>query len=108
MIFINIDIPTQYSICRPLPVFHGLLAFHQEAMMDHSLQMISYIADIGNIVVLMARRKPAGRKERDASQAANSSGPQKKCCMICHVFTSADVSHSAEYREHGLVQSLGV
>lgn len=68
----------------------------QEAMMDHSLQMISYIADIGSIVVLMARRKLAGRKGQDSDPAANSSssssGSQKKCCMICHVFSSEDVS----------------
>ncbi|XP_010129967.1 PREDICTED: amyloid beta A4 precursor protein-binding family A member 1-like, partial [Buceros rhinoceros silvestris] len=34
-----------------------LTADTQEAMMDHSLQTISYIADIGSLVVLMARRK---------------------------------------------------
>lgn len=62
--------------------------------MDHALQMISYIADIGDILVLMARRK---RKGQDGDAAANSSsssssGPQKKCLMICHVFSSDDVS----------------
>lgn len=56
--------------------------------MDHSLQMISYIADIGDIVVLMARRKLKGQD----SDAAASSRPQKKCVMICHVFSSEDVS----------------
>lgn len=61
-------------------------------MMDHSLQMISYIADIGNIVVLMARRKPAGRKGSDAEQATNPMAPPKKCWMLCHVFISEDVS----------------
>lgn len=62
--------------------------------MDHPLQMISYIADIGSIVVLMARRKPAGgRKGQEGNLAGvNSPGPQKKCCMICHVFNSDDVS----------------
>lgn len=60
----------------------------QEAMMDHSLQMISYIADIGDIVVLMARRKLKGQD----SDAAASSRTQKKCVMICHVFSSEDVS----------------
>lgn len=78
-----------------------LLSFPQEAMMDHSLQMISYIADIGNIVVLMARRKPVGRKDSDP-QAANPSAPPKKCWMLCHVFTSDDVSGRAvmfTYRE---------
>lgn len=67
-------------------------------MMDHALQMISYIADIGDILVLMARRK---RKGQDGDAAANSSsssssGPQKKCLMICHVFSSDDVSESIE------------
>lgn len=55
--------------------------------MDHALQMISYIADIGDIVVLMARRKRKGQEE-----AASSSAPPKKCLMICHVFSSDDVS----------------
>ncbi len=52
--------------------------------MDHALQMISYIADIGNIVVLMARRKPANRKSADSTDS--SAAPPKKCWMICHVF----------------------
>lgn len=60
--------------------------------MDHALQMISYIADIGNIVVLMARRKPANRKSADS--AASSAAPPKKCWMICHVFSSEDVSQT--------------
>lgn len=55
---------------------------YQEAMMDHPLQMISYIADIEDIVVLMARRK---RKGQDGES-------EKKCLMVCHVFTSEDVS----------------
>ncbi|XP_038627346.1 amyloid-beta A4 precursor protein-binding family A member 3 isoform X2 [Tachyglossus aculeatus] len=60
-----------------------LTADSQEAMMDHALQTISYIADIGNIVVLMARRCLAQR-----------SGPRDKRLykMICHVFHSADVT----------------
>ncbi|XP_042560071.1 amyloid-beta A4 precursor protein-binding family A member 3 isoform X2 [Clupea harengus] len=66
-----------------------------QAMMDHSLQMISYIADIGNIVVLMARRKPVGRKDSDP-QAANPSAPPKKCWMLCHVFTSDDAQVIAQ------------
>ncbi|TNN47929.1 Amyloid beta A4 precursor protein-binding family A member 1 [Liparis tanakae] len=71
-----------------------LTADTQEAMMDHALQMISYIADIGNVVVLMARRK---RKGQDADSAPNSSSSssagQKKCLMVCHVFSSDDVSY---------------
>lgn len=30
----------------------------KEIMMDHTLRTISYIADIGDLVVLMARRRP--------------------------------------------------
>lgn len=81
-----------------------LSADTQEAMMDHSLQMISYIADIGDIVVLMARRKPAGRKGREEDPATSSSGPQKKCCMICHVFTSDDAQVIAQ----AIGQAFGV
>uniref|UniRef100_A0A8C8I178 Amyloid-beta A4 precursor protein-binding family A member 3 n=1 Tax=Oncorhynchus tshawytscha TaxID=74940 RepID=A0A8C8I178_ONCTS len=62
-----------------------LSADTQEAMMDHPLQMISYIADIGSIVVLMARRKPA-------------------CCMICHVFNSDDAQVIAQ----AIGQAFGV
>ncbi|XP_007667291.1 amyloid-beta A4 precursor protein-binding family A member 3 [Ornithorhynchus anatinus] len=64
-----------------------LTADSQEAMMDHPLQTISYIADIGNIVVLMARRCLAQR-----------SGPRDKRLykMICHVFHSADAQLIAQ------------
>ncbi|XP_034974009.1 amyloid-beta A4 precursor protein-binding family A member 3 [Zootoca vivipara] len=59
-----------------------LTADSQEAMMDHPLQTISYIADIGNIVVLMARRKLPRR--------ADASAEKQLYKMICHVFHSAD------------------
>lgn len=71
----------------------------QEAMMDHALQMISYIADIGQIVVLMARRKRKGQDADSDSSSSSSSGPQKKCLMICHVFSSEDVSQ--KFCSHG-------
>uniref|UniRef100_A0A3Q0RBE8 Amyloid-beta A4 precursor protein-binding family A member 3 n=1 Tax=Amphilophus citrinellus TaxID=61819 RepID=A0A3Q0RBE8_AMPCI len=74
----------------------------QEAMMDHALQMISYIADIGNIVVMMARRK---RKGQDADTASNSSSSSaKKCLMICHVFSSEDAQTIAQ----AIGQAFGV
>lgn len=65
----------------------------QETMMDHALRTISYIADIGNIVVLMARR----RMPRTASQDCIETTPgaqegKKQYKMICHVFESEDVS----------------
>lgn len=61
--------------------------------MDHALRTISYIADIGNIVVLMARR----RMPRAASQDCIETTPgapegKKQYKMICHVFESEDVS----------------
>ena len=64
--------------------------------MDHALRTISYIADIGNIVVLMARR----RMPRSASQDCIETTPgaqegKKQYKMICHVFESEDVSKCA-------------
>uniref|UniRef100_A0A8D0HJ89 Amyloid-beta A4 precursor protein-binding family A member 3 n=1 Tax=Sphenodon punctatus TaxID=8508 RepID=A0A8D0HJ89_SPHPU len=65
-----------------------LTADSQEAMMDHPLQTISYIADIGNIVVLMARRK--------LPRQADASGQKRLYKMICHVFHSADAQLIAQ------------
>uniref|UniRef100_A0A8C4IPY3 Amyloid-beta A4 precursor protein-binding family A member 3 n=1 Tax=Dicentrarchus labrax TaxID=13489 RepID=A0A8C4IPY3_DICLA len=81
-----------------------LTADTQEAMMDHALQMISYIADIGNIVVLMARRKRKGPDSDQPSSSSSSSGPQKKCLMICHVFSSDDAQVIAQ----AIGQAFGV
>ncbi|KAE8294037.1 Amyloid-beta A4 precursor protein-binding family A member 1 [Larimichthys crocea] len=79
-----------------------LTADTQEAMMDHALQMISYIADIGDIVVLMARRK---RKGQDSdSSSSSSSASQKKCLMICHLFSSDDAQIIAQ----AIGQAFGV
>ncbi|NXE14681.1 APBA3 protein, partial [Lophotis ruficrista] len=73
-----------------------LTADTQEAMMDHSLQTISYIADIGSLVVLMARRKLPRR-----SEAAEEKRLYK---MICHVFHSADAQVIAQ----AIGQAFGV
>ncbi|XP_075064208.1 amyloid-beta A4 precursor protein-binding family A member 2 isoform X2 [Mixophyes fleayi] len=69
----------------------------QETMMDHALRTISYIADIGNIVVLMARR----RMPRSASQDCIETTPgaqegKKQYKMICHVFESEDAQLIAQ------------
>lgn len=53
--------------------------------MDHALQTISYIADIGSVLVIMARRRLA---RRPAPQAPG----HRLYKMICHVFHSDDVS----------------
>ncbi|KAM9848631.1 amyloid-beta A4 precursor protein-binding family A member 3 [Aulostomus maculatus] len=83
-----------------------LSADRQEAMMDHALQMISYIADIGDIVVLMARRKRKGQDGASPSNSSpsSSSGSQKKCLMICHVFSSEDAQIIAQ----AIGQAFGV
>ena len=60
--------------------------YPQEIMMDHSLRTISYIADIGDILVIMARRRLItspeellGRRRRQAK-------------ILCHVFECEEVS----------------
>ncbi|XP_071584244.1 amyloid-beta A4 precursor protein-binding family A member 3 isoform X1 [Heliangelus exortis] len=73
-----------------------LTADTQEAMMDHSLQTISYIADIGSLVVLMARRKLPRR-----SEVAEEKRLYK---MICHVFHTAD----AQIIARAIGQAFGV
>nr|XP_020636608.1 amyloid beta A4 precursor protein-binding family A member 3 [Pogona vitticeps]XP_020636609.1 amyloid beta A4 precursor protein-binding family A member 3 [Pogona vitticeps] len=65
-----------------------LTADSQEAMMDHPLQTISYIADIGNIVVLMARRKLPRRADTPVEKQLYK--------MICHVFRSSDAQLIAQ------------
>jgi len=60
----------------------------QEIMMDHALRTISYIADIGDLLVVMARRGPVA-----TSPASSASTPaavnQTKIC--CHIFESDEV-----------------
>ncbi|XP_019959562.1 amyloid-beta A4 precursor protein-binding family A member 1 [Paralichthys olivaceus] len=74
-----------------------LNADSQETMMDHPLRTISYIADIGNIVVLMARRRipqPESQENVEASDPGQESKRQYK--MICHVFESEDAQLIAQ------------
>ncbi|XP_026905099.1 amyloid-beta A4 precursor protein-binding family A member 3 [Acinonyx jubatus] len=66
-----------------------LTADSQEAMMDHALQTISYIADIGNVLVLMARRRLARRPVPQAHS-------RQLYRMICHVFHSEDAQLIAQ------------
>ncbi|KAK3522210.1 hypothetical protein QTP70_032770, partial [Hemibagrus guttatus] len=70
----------------------------QETMMDHPLRTISYIADIGNMVVLMARRKMIrSRSAQDSDDAQNSSQEERRQYrMICHVFESEDAQLIAQ------------
>lgn len=70
----------------------------QDVIMDPSLRSISYIADIGDLVVLMARRTPppppatpSGSSSQPTtptpSDQASAAAPAK---IICHVFESPD------------------
>jgi len=60
--------------------------------MDSALRTISYIADIGSIVVLMARRRMSQGNLQDDTEASLSSADGKnQYRMICYVFESEDV-----------------
>ncbi|KAK4293856.1 hypothetical protein Pmani_033479 [Petrolisthes manimaculis] len=61
----------------------------KEIMMDHALRTISYIADIGDLVVLMARRRVL---PTDDAAAALQKTPK----MICHVFESDEAQFIAQ------------
>ncbi|KAK3859947.1 hypothetical protein Pcinc_033974 [Petrolisthes cinctipes] len=61
----------------------------KEIMMDHALRTISYIADIGDLVVLMARRRVL---PTDDAAAAIQKTPK----MICHVFESDEAQFIAQ------------
>ncbi|XP_030049710.1 amyloid-beta A4 precursor protein-binding family A member 1 [Microcaecilia unicolor] len=69
----------------------------QETMMDHPLRTISYIADIGNIVVLMARRRIPRSNSQDSVETSHPSQDGKRQYkMICHVFESEDAQLIAQ------------
>lgn len=66
-----------------------LAADSQDALMDHALQTISYIADIGPVLVVMARRRMARRTTpQDRSRRLYK--------MLCHVFHSEDAQLIAQ------------
>uniref|UniRef100_A0A182KDA9 PID domain-containing protein n=1 Tax=Anopheles christyi TaxID=43041 RepID=A0A182KDA9_9DIPT len=89
----------------------------KEIMMDHALRTISYIADIGQLVVLMARRRfvagssgpapgPPDTADEGGSTAAPEAGPptdspkkrtgNRTPKMICHVFESEEAQFIAQ------------
>lgn len=61
--------------------------------MDHSLRTISYIADIGEILVIMARRRLIG-----SPGDTDSIRCRKQAKIICHVFESDEVIFSSHSR----------
>lgn len=69
----------------------------QETMMDSALRTISYIADIGNIVVVMARRPMSQSSSEDLSECPVSASEGKsQYRMICYVFESEDAQLIAQ------------
>ena len=58
----------------------------KEIMMDHALRTISYIADIGDLLVLMARRR----------NLDDTTDVKKIPKMICHVFESEEAQYIAQ------------
>ncbi|XP_076224630.1 uncharacterized protein LOC116432350 isoform X7 [Nomia melanderi] len=62
----------------------------KEIMMDHALRTISYIADIGDVVVLMARRRFVPHEVEEAPKINRT--PK----MICHVFESEEARFIAQ------------
>ncbi|KAF6738839.1 Amyloid beta A4 precursor protein-binding family A member 2 [Oryzias melastigma] len=69
----------------------------QETMMDSALRTISYIADIGSIVVLMARRRVSQATPEDFSEPPDSPSDEKsQYRMICYVFESEDAQLIAQ------------
>jgi predicted metalloprotease with PDZ domain len=67
--------------------------------MDHSLRSISYIADIGNLVVLMAKRRAiTTTSNSDEASSSSTSFPasKKQIKMICHVFESDEAQIVAQ------------
>ncbi|KAM6903071.1 uncharacterized protein FYW49_016579 [Xenentodon cancila] len=74
----------------------------QESLMDLPLRTISYIADIGNMVVLMARgkmvRSRSAQENLDhAEEQTNMTHDDRRLYrMICHVFESEDAQLIAQ------------
>uniref|UniRef100_A0A0N5AX52 Protein lin-10 n=1 Tax=Syphacia muris TaxID=451379 RepID=A0A0N5AX52_9BILA len=67
----------------------------QDILMDHALRTISYIADIGDLVVLMARRISQSASEEDYN-SDDMNGVQSTPKVICHVFESEEASFIAQ------------
>lgn len=71
----------------------------QESLMDLPLRTISYIADIGNMVVLIARGKLVRScSAQDHLDSSKDHSPDNKRVyrMICHVFESEDAQLIAQ------------
>ena len=68
----------------------------QETIMDHTLRSISYIADIGKLLVIMAKRRAPQSDVQDQNQIVRDPKPQRSYRVICHVFSSHDAQLMAQ------------
>ena len=68
----------------------------QEPMMDHTLRSISYIADIGKLLVIMAKRRAPHSENEEQSQIVRDPKPLRSYRIICHVFSSPDAQLMAQ------------
>ncbi|XP_067928325.1 uncharacterized protein [Watersipora subatra] len=68
----------------------------QEIMMDHALRSISYIADIDNILVIMAKRSlvVSSSSSGDEQPSPTSTNTQHK--LICHIFETDEAQLIAQ------------
>lgn len=65
---------------------------------DHSLRTISYIADIGDLLVLMARRRQTLPNTNEMPNNISNIEKMKRTTplMICHVFESDEAQFIAQ------------
>lgn len=70
----------------------------QETMMGHTLRSISYIADVGDLLVVMAKRHSSSEEGADGENASRKD-PNKRQRIICHVLSSSD--------SHLIAESIG-
>jgi len=71
----------------------------QDVIMDHALQTISYIADIGDLLVIMVRLAIKPVASPTMSSVGNASAVssederrRKRVTICCHIFESDEVS----------------
>ncbi|CAM4751654.1 unnamed protein product [Rotaria magnacalcarata] len=75
----------------------------EDILMDHSLRSISYIADIGDLVVLMAKRRYI-QNDNNGNDDTNGTNTRRVISvnqkMICHVFESDEAQSIAHAIGH--------
>ncbi|XP_037832807.1 amyloid-beta A4 precursor protein-binding family A member 1-like [Kryptolebias marmoratus] len=68
----------------------------QDTILDHPLRTISYIADVGSTVVLMARKRLSQQDSQENVEASEPSQDKRQYKMICHLFESDDAQLIAQ------------